>query len=257
MQRDRDHREEDRPRRPQTNGKASNASTAPSRPHGPTGRCSPATKNAPTRLHPGSTATTLSHATKPSADTHPSAGSRHQPDGRGHLVRDSAADGGPRRVRHDDESVGIRGEGSRWPLTGNRLECNPVDAATGPSDTEGPVCHFTADAVSRCTNGKSAGSGANRYSRTESGDQTTGCKLVFDIAFATDSGRTNVLTDPAHPIDVALARVVAPRQRRPLRSSARSEVSPHVSSVVTATEQRARRANRSAPARLVVDHLRV
>jgi transposase-like protein len=69
----------------------SSASTERSLPSGPTAKCSPATSNVPTRSSPGSRAITLNDATPPSAVNHPSAGSRHQPDGRVHLDRSRSA----------------------------------------------------------------------------------------------------------------------------------------------------------------------
>ena len=63
----------------------SKGSTAPCKPNGPTGRSSPATLNAPPRLHPGSSSTTLNADTPHSAASHRSADC-HQPNGRVHLV---------------------------------------------------------------------------------------------------------------------------------------------------------------------------
>ena len=59
---------------------------------------------------------------------------------------------------------------------------------------------------------KPAGSCSSGDSRAEPGDDATGGEVVLDVAFAADSGRADVDTDPAHPVDVALGRVVASRQ---------------------------------------------
>ena len=126
-------------------------------------------------------------------------------------------------VHRNESSEGSAGAGQVFDDDVPELSCRQSRFCRHRSDRR----------TSRLVDSKSAGPGAGRHSRTEPGDDTAGCKMAFDVAFATRPRRTDVLADPAHPIDVAFGRVVAPRQRRPLGSSARSEVSPHASSVVT------------------------
>src|SRR5690606_2376855 len=104
------------------------------KPSGPTGRCSPATPNAPPRSPRGSTTTTLDAATAHSAATHPPAGC-HQPDGRVHLVRGS----GPMSSRQVDGHIPAPAVGNaRKRDDHDDVEPPRLPDRTGPRPPPGP-----------------------------------------------------------------------------------------------------------------------